>query len=191
VNFKKEGSLVIGLSGGIASGKSTALKTFERLGCEVICSDILAAQNFNLLKDRIENHFNTTDKAQIAQKIFKNAQDKKWIETLLHPLVLQEAKTKIKQSTKKIIVFDIPLLFECGLEESFDFTLCIYADFDIRLKRAIFQRKMTKEDFINRDKAQMLLEEKAQRANFVIFNNSNKKDLEEKIEKLFLILNNK
>lgn len=190
MNFRKKGSLVIGLSGGIASGKSTALKAFEKLGCEVICSDTLAAQNFNLLKDKIETHFNTIDKAQIAQKIFKNAQDKKWLEKLLHPLVLKEAQTQIKQSTKKIIVFDIPLLFECGLEDSFDFTLCIYSDFNIRLRRAI-SRKMTKEDFINRDKAQMLLEEKAQRANLVIFNNSNRKDLEEKIEKLFLILNNK
>ncbi len=190
MNFRKNGSLVIGLSGGIASGKSTVLKVFEGLGAEIICSDQLAAQNFALLKDKIEAYFNTADKTQIAQKIFKNAQDKKWLEKLLHPLVLKEAQAKIKQSTKKIIIFDIPLLFECGLEDSFDLTLCVYTDFDIRLKRAL-ARKMTKEDFINRDKAQMLLEEKAQRANLVIFNNSNKKDLEEKIEKLFLILNNK
>lgn len=190
MNFKKEGSLVIGLSGGIASGKSTALKIFEKLGAEIICSDALAAQNFDLLKDKIESHFNTTDKTQIADKIFKNAQDKKWLEKLLHPLVLKEAQARIKQSSKRIIVFDIPLLFECGLEDSFDLTLCIYCDFNIRLKRAI-SRKMAKQDFINRDKAQMLLEEKAQRANLVIFNNSNKRDLEEKIEKLFLILNNK
>ena len=188
--FKKKGSLVIGLSGGIASGKSTALDIFKKLGVQVICSDALAAQNFILLKDKIEAHFKTADKAQIAKKIFKNAQDKKWLEKLLHPLVLQEALLKIKQSSKKIIVFDIPLLFECGLEDSFDFTLCIYSDFNIRLKRAL-ARKMTKTDFLNRDKAQMLLEEKAQRANLVIFNNSTRKDLQEKIEKLFLILNNK
>lgn len=190
MNFRKRGSLVIGLSGGIASGKSTALKIFEKLGAEVVCSDTLAAQNFTLLKDKIQTYFKTEDKAEIASKIFKNAQDKKWLEKLLHPLVLKEAQAKIKQSRKKIIVFDIPLLFECGLEDSFDLTLCIYGDFDIRLKRAI-ARKMTKEDFINRDKAQLALEKKAQRANLVIFNNSNRKDLEEKIEKLFLILKNK
>lgn len=190
MNFRKEGSFVIGLSGGLASGKSAVLKVFEKLGAEVICSDELSAQNFALLKDKIEGYFNTTDKAQIAEKIFKNAQDKKWLEKLLHPLVLQEALLKIKQSAKKIIVFDIPLLFECGLEDSFDLTLCVYTDFDIRLKRAL-ARKMTKEDFINRDKAQLPLEQKAQRANLVIFNNSTRKDLQEKIEKLFLILNNK
>lgn len=190
MNFKKEGSFVIGLSGGIASGKSTALKIFEKLGAEVICSDTLAAKNFVLLKDKIEAYFKTTDKAQIAGKIFKNAQDKKWLEKLLHPLVLQEALLQIKKSKKKIIIFDIPLLFECGLEDSFDLTLCIYSDFNIRMKRA-FARKMTKTDFANRDKAQMLLEEKAQKANLVIFNNTTRKDLQEKIEKLFLILNNK
>lgn len=190
MNFKKEGSLVIGLSGAIASGKSTALKIFKELGAEIICSDDLAAQNFALLKDKIKAYFNTEDKAQIAQRIFKNAQEKKWLEKLLHPLVLQEALLKIKQSDKKIIVFDIPLLFECGLEDSFDFTLCIYADFAIRQKRAL-TRKMTKTDFINRDKSQLPLEEKAQRADLVIFNNQTRKDLTEKIEKLFLILNNK
>ena len=190
MNFRKEGSLVIGLSGGIASGKSTVLKIFKELGAEVICSDTLAARNFTLLKDKIEAHFNTADKAQIATKIFKNAQDKKWLEKLLHPLVLKEADSKIKQSTQKIIVFDLPLLFECGLENSFDFTLCVYADFNIRLKRAI-ARKMTKQDFINRDKAQISLEEKAQRADFVIFNNLTRRELQEKIEKLFLILKNK
>ena len=190
MNFRKEGSLVIGLSGGIASGKSTVLKIFEKLGAQIICSDTLAAKNFTLLKDKIEAYFNTADKAEIAQKIFKNAQDKKWLEKLLHPLVLQEALLTIKKSRKKIIVFDIPLLFECGLEDSFDLTLCVYGDFAIRLKRAL-SRKMTKQDFINRDKAQLPLEEKAQRANLVIFNNSTRKDLEEKIQKLFLILNNK
>ena len=105
----------------------------------------------------------------------------------MHPLVLQQALLQIEKSKKKIIIFDIPLLFECGLEESFDLTLCVYADFNIRLKRAL-ARKMTKEDFINRDKAQMLLEEKAQKANIVVYNNSTRKDLQEKIEKLFLIL---
>ncbi len=190
MNFKKEGAFVIGLSGGIASGKSTALEIFKKLGAQIICSDSLAAKNFNLLKDKIQAHFMTEDKAKIAEKIFKNAQEKNWLEKLLHPLVLKEAAAIIKQSSKKIIVFDIPLLFECGLEDSFDLTLCIYCDLDSRLKRAI-SRKMTKQDFISRDKAQIALEEKAQRANLVIFNNSNKKDLEEKIAKLFLILNNK
>jgi dephospho-CoA kinase len=190
VNFRKTGSLVIGLSGGIASGKSTVLKIFEELGAEIICSDNLAAQNFDLLKDKIKAYFNTDEKEQIAKKIFKNAQDKKWLEKLLHPLVLKEAESKIKQSTKKIIVFDIPLLFECGLEDGFDLTLCVYTDFNIRLKRAL-SRKMTKQDFINRDKAQISLEEKAQRADLVVFNNSTRRDLQEKIEKLFLILKNK
>ena len=72
MNFRKEGFLVIGLSGGIASGKSTALKTFEKLGAEVICSDTLAAKNFALLKDKIETYFKTADKAKLAGKIFKN-----------------------------------------------------------------------------------------------------------------------
>ena len=190
MNFKKKGALVIGLSGGIACGKSTALEVFKKLGAEIICSDTLAAENFSLLKNKIEDYFKTSDKEKIAKKIFKNAQDKKWLEQLLHPLVLQEALLKIKKSTKKIIVFDVPLLFECGFEDSFDLTLCVYTDFDIRLKRAI-NRKMTKTDFINRDKAQLPLEQKAQRANLVVFNNSTRKDLEEKITKLFAILNNK
>ncbi len=190
MNFRKEGSVVIGLSGGIASGKSTVLKIFEELGAKVICSDTLAAYNFDLLKDKIREYFDTDKKEQIAEKIFQNAQDKKWLEKLLHPLVLKEAESEIKQSTKKIIVFDIPLLFECGLENSFDFTLCVYTDFDIRLKRAL-TCKMTKKDFINRDKAQISLEEKAQRADLVVFNNSTRRNLQEKIEKLFLILKNK
>ena len=183
MDFKKEGKIVIGLTGGIASGKSAASDIFAAYGAEVICSDKLSAHYFNVLKDKIEKHFKTTNRAEIAQRIFADTQQRKWLETLLHPLITTEAKDIIANTNKTVIVFDVPLLFESGFDNSFDFTLCIYADYIKRLKRALL-KGFSETDFKQRDNTQMLLESKAQRADIVLYNNATRKDLEEKILKL-------
>ena len=181
INFRKNGKIVLGLTGGISSGKSTAAAAFKKAGALVICADDLAAKYFNLKIKEIQKYFGTCDKAQIAAQIFTDAKKREWLEELLHPLILKEAQRIIKTAKKRVIVFDVPLLFEAGLQNGFDLVLCIYASFKTRQNRTPFARA----DFKKRDAAQIPLEAKAAAADIVIFSESAKKDLETKIKKLY------
>ncbi|MDR1941385.1 MAG: dephospho-CoA kinase [Endomicrobium sp.] len=184
INFKTSGKIVVGLTGAMASGKSEASSIFKKAGAEVICADCLAAKYFNLTRVKIKNYFKTADKKLISKEVFQNAAKRKWLEKLLHPLILKEAAGIIKKTKNKIIVFDAPLLFEAGLQNAFDLTLCVYAEREESLERAL-SKGVGAEDFKRRCRAQIAPERKAQMADIVLYNNASRKDLENKIKKLY------
>lgn len=190
MDFRREGKTVIGLTGGISGGKSTALEIFKELGAQTICADELSKKYFEVLKDKIRETFRSCDRAEIAERVFKDDVKRKWLENLLHPLILKEAEQTIDSADKAIIVFDLPLLFEAGLENCFDLTLCIYADDKIRLARAA-AKGFKEADFKARDFKQTPLWLKAQKADAVIYNNGGRKELKDKIERFFNILKQK
>ncbi len=183
-DFKVKGKTVIGLTGSIASGKSAAAAIFKKLGAQVLSADELSAKHFVLNMPQIQSYFGTTDKQKIAAAVFASADKKLWLEKLLHPSILADAAQSIKESQNKIIVFDVPLLFESGLQTGFDLTVCITAPYDVRLKRAI-ARGLKEGDFKSRDSAQMPQEEKIKRAAAVFENNAALEDLEVKITKFY------
>ncbi|MDD6173473.1 MAG: dephospho-CoA kinase [Elusimicrobia bacterium] len=190
MDFRRKGKTVIGLTGGISGGKSTALEIFKELGALTICADELSKKYFEIFKDKIREAFASCDRAEIAARIFKDDVKRKWLENLLHPFILKEAAEIINSAEEKIIIFDLPLLFEAGLENSFDLTLCIYADDKIRLSRAV-NKGFKAEDFKARDLKQTPLWVKAQKADIVIYNNESRKELKDKTERFFNILNKK
>ena len=184
LNFRQEGKTVIGLSGAIASGKTAALEEFAALGAETICADKLAAKHRTALKEKLKLTFGTEDKKHLAQIILEDKEKLKQLENMLHPLVLKEAKEIIKNTSKKIIVFAVPLLFEKGLEDSFDLTICIYSSYRKRLKRAILRG--TSESYFNWcEQTQLPMAEKAERADIIIFNEGPRVNLKDKIKHLF------
>ena len=187
MDFRIKGKKVIGLTGGISSGKSTVLEIFGELGAETICADNLGRKYFEILKDRIAETFNTADRAKIASLIFKDDAKRKWLENLLHPMIISQAQEIIKNTDKAIIVFDLPLLFEAGLEGGFDLTICVWADDKVRLARAL-AKGFDREDFKRRDLKQYGLELKADKADIVICNNGDRKTLKEKTVRIFNII---
>ena len=187
MDFRRAGKKVIGLTGGMASGKSAVLDMFGELGAETICADKLGKKYFEILKDRINEVFDTSDRAKIAASVFKDDAKRKWLENLLHPMILAQAQEIIKNTDKEIIVFDLPLLFEAGLEGGFDLTICVLSDDKTRLKRAL-AKGFDKEDFKRRDLKQERQEIKADKADIVIYNNGDRKTLREKAVKIFNII---
>lgn len=187
MDFRIKGKKVIGLTGGISSGKSTVLEILGGLGAETICADNLGRKYFEILKDRIAETFNTADRAKIASLIFKDDAKRKWLENLLHPMIISQAQEIIKNTDKAIIVFDLPLLFEAGLEGRFDLTICVWADDKVRLARAL-AKGFEREDFKRRDLKQYGLELKADKADIVICNNGDRKTLKEKTVRIFNII---
>ncbi len=184
LNFRCEGKTVIALSGAIACGKTAALEEFAALGAETICADTLAAKYRTALKGKIKKAFGTDDKKHLAQLVFEDKDKLKELENMLHPLILKEAQEIIKNTNKKVIIFAIPLLFEKGLEDGFDLTICIYASYQKRLKRALLRG--TNENYFNYcEKTQLPMAEKANRADIIIFNEGPRVNLRGKIKRLF------
>ena len=183
-DFKVKGKTVIGLTGSIASGKSAAAAIFKNLGAQVLSADELSAKHFALKLPQIQTYFGTTDKQKIAATVFADGSKKLWLENLLHPAILADAAQSIKESQNKIFVFDVPLLFESGLQSSFDITLCITAPYELRLKRAV-ARGLSEGDFKKRDSSQMPQEEKIKKAAVVLENDAQLEDLEVKIKKFY------
>jgi dephospho-CoA kinase len=184
MNFRAKNKIVIGLTGAIACGKTTAARIFKKSGAEVICADALAAKRFDLICAKIEKYFKTSDKNKIVVQIFKNISKRKWLEKQIHPFVIKEAKDIIKTTKNDIVIFDAPLLFEAGLKNAFDLTLCVYASPEIRIKRALL-KGIDAEDFKGRDRAQIPQEQKAQTADIVLYNNATRKDFENKVIKFY------
>ena len=184
MDFKTKGKIIIGLTGGLASGKTAAAGFFEDGGALVICSDTLAAKHFALNSDKIKKLFGTADKKEIAALVFKDARKRKQLEALLHPLITKEAAQIIKAAKNRVIVFDMPLLYEAGFGSSFDLTLCVYAAQTTRAARAL-KKGISAADFKNRNAAQLPLEAKAQMADIVLYNEGTHAALRAKILKLY------
>lgn len=197
-NLEKRPKL-IGLTGNIGSGKSTAARFIEELGIPCISSDQIVhdlyAQNEELKNFLIEN-FSSLDKKVIAQNIFGEEEEKKTkrklLELKVHPLVEEKLQQWIvSHSNYPILVNDVPLLFEAHLESRFDSIIFIQVDEAIQLKRLRKRNPLMSEtEIIARIKSQMPQEIKIAKANFIIPNNGSLQDfqvqIQETLEKLIL-----
>ena len=189
MNFKTRNKLTIGLTGGILCGKSTALAAWKGAGAYVISCDELAREITARagVSRRIAALFATQDRAEIARQTFSNETKRKQLEQLLHPLILREVKKRLQAAVQPVRVVEVPLLFEVGLQNAFDLTVCIAAPEKVRAKR-LAARGMTKTDFVKRSRAQFSQAEKAALADICMINEGTKQALIQKTETLYQAL---
>lgn len=128
--------LFIGLTGGIGSGKSLALAELRRAGAEVIDLDEIARRQAKspALAARLKRAFGTSERAAIAAQVFRHPAKRRKLEGLTHPPILREMRRRMR-AAKGVVVVDVPLLFEGGLQGEFDATVTISASRSVRLKR--------------------------------------------------------
>lgn len=186
MNFKSKNKLVIGLTGGMLSGKSTALKVFARCGAFVLSCDELVREISarSSVQKKITDLFGKNDKTFLTQKVFHSAGARKKLENLLHPLVLAEMKKRLKEDKNKIQVVEVPLLFEAGWEKFFDCTLALMAP-DKNLKKRLSARQVKKEDFEKRSAAQFSAEKKVALADICLLNDGTVEHLTQKVQNLY------
>lgn len=139
--------LIIGLTGGIGSGKSAASDHLESLGINIVDTDIVArlvvAPNTPALQ-QISDHFGSTvllddgnlDRAQLRNIIFQDPAQKTWLEALLHPIIRQETLRQLNQSNSPYTVLVSPLLLETNQHELCDRVLVIDVPEEIQVQRA-------------------------------------------------------
>ena len=188
---------LVGITGGIGSGKTTFSNHLKKLGYLVHESDLVVSQIYTkpkkqflrFIKEKISqdavNH-NKINKTKIANVIFNNKAIKKLLETRIHKEVQNSRDAFIKKNKKnknKLIFADIPLLFENKLEKDFDLVICIISSEKNRIKRVLENKKFTKENLNKILKAQTTDKERKKRSQIIINNNKTKKDFIFSVEK--------
>lgn len=176
----------IGLTGGIGCGKTAAAAAFGRLGFRVISADrlahevLLAPAVLRAIQERwgdevlLENGL--PDRKFIAARVFANASDRAWLESLIHPAVQKAWQDAIADDSVDWLV-EIPLLFEKGWEGKFDRTVCLSSTRDHQLER-LKERGWSEAELAAREAAQLPLGEKERRAAHVLRNDGTLAELE-------------
>lgn len=192
----------IGITGNIGSGKSTVAKMLVEKGAALIDADALAreathdAEVLEQIQEKLGSDLVTNgklDRAKTAELVFNNPDARKILNSIIHPLVRQKSEEAMRvlessPSPPPVILQDIPLLFENGLEKNLDAVIVVYAPLEVRLARVTARSNMSLEDFYARDKSQMPLEEKVKRATYVIDNSGELAALGKQVNKLWKTL---
>jgi dephospho-CoA kinase len=179
--------LTIGLTGGIAAGKSEALAAFGRLGAATLSSDAVVHDLLEgePLRTELAERWGPevapegapTDRGRIGGIVFADPAELTWLESTIHPLVGAETAAWIAGLPEEVefAVIEVPLLFEGGREKIFDTTVSIVAAEDVRRERAAARGHALVDA---REARQLTQEEKAERAEHVVVNDGSVDDLE-------------
>lgn len=184
--------LKIGLTGGIAAGKSEALAAFGRLGAATLSSD--AVVHDLLESEGLRNHLvehwgpevapeGRIDRTRIGQIVFADPDQLTWLEAQIHPLVAERTATWLTSLPPgtEIAVVEVPLLFEGGRDEVFDTTVAVVAADDLRRDRAAARGHALVDE---REARQLSQLEKSERADHVVENDGSIEDLERALSAL-------
>lgn len=172
--------LKIGITGGIGSGKTFICRLFEALGIPVYNADEEAKRLMNTdirLKEKLIAQFGEAtykdgllDRAFLANMVFSDKNKLELLNSIVHPVVIQEAKDWAERQTTRYSLKEAALLFESGSYKEQDYTILVTAPMDIRIQRVIERDGATEQQVQERINKQLSDEEKLQLADFVIVN---------------------
>ena len=184
-----------GLTGGIGSGKSTALRLFAELGCATLSTDQVVHEIqqqpdvINAFVDRFGSEVigeDGIDRAAVARIVFSDPKQREWIESLIWPLVGSRVaewrkQVEVQVGPARAAVIEVPLLFESGMDAAFDGTISVTADDTLREKRVA---ERGQEAVAEREARQMSQSQKAERATWSVVNDGSINDLRLKLSGL-------
>jgi dephospho-CoA kinase len=178
--------LKIGLTGGIAAGKSEALKAFARLGAATLSSDAVVHELLEgeALRARLAERWGPevlaergVDRAKIGEIVFADPDELSWLEAQIHPLVQERTVAWLLSlpADTEFAVVEVPLLFEAGGDSAFDTTVAVVTADEVRRERAAARGHALVDE---REARQLTQPEKAERAEHIIENDGSLEDLE-------------
>lgn len=199
--MKKSRPLIIGITGGIGSGKTTVANHFEKLGFPLYNSDLRARDiqnnNANVIKQikaifGDESYHNEgLNRPFIASQIFNNKEKLKQLNAIVHPAVFKDFEQWINQQNTKFILKEAAILIESGSYKDCDIIISVIADSEIKIKRVQERDQLTPEQIIARMNNQLSDQEKIKYSDYIIENNSDLDHLYKEVEKVaFDIKNN-
>ncbi|CAM2790177.1 dephospho-CoA kinase [Rariglobus hedericola] len=171
--------MILGITGGMGGGKSTAMRFFEEAGFRRIDSDRIVREDLltdpavvGLIKAKfpdVVNAQNEVQRAELARYVFGNDEDRVWLEKLLHPMVYNRWQELMAADPAADWAIETPLLFEQGLENWFDFTVCVSTSSANQLVRLI-ERGIPQSLAEQRISKQLPLAQKLEKADFILSN---------------------
>ncbi len=184
--------LKIGLTGGIAAGKSEALKAFARLGAATLSSDAVVHELLESpeLQETLVARWGpevalegTIDRAKIGEIVFADPEQLSWLEGQIHPLVQGRTAAWLLSlpADTEVAVVEVPLLFEAGSHGAFDTTVAVVTADEVRRERAAARGQALVDE---REARQLTQPEKAERAEHVVENDGSVEDLEQALSAL-------
>ncbi len=175
---------VIGLTGGIASGKSVVAQYLHRLGAEILDADAIAYQlsqpDQPIWQAYVQRYGNEVllpngdlNRRAAAEKVFTSESEKAWLNSMAHPLIRFEMESRLetlKRNGNVNVFLDVPLLYEAGWESMVEAVWVVYVSADIQKARLMKRNAFSSQEAERRIKAQMPIEEKKEKADVVIYN---------------------
>ena len=186
---------VVGLTGGIGSGKSAATAIFEDLGIDVVDADLASreavlpgSKALDQIKKKFGNEILLEDqslnRARLREIIFDNSEDKTWLEQLLHPEIRHIIQSKLENSSSEYVILVSPLLFETDQHEFCNTTILIDSSLNSQVSRTS-KRDSVSEDSVKKIiSAQMSRDDKLKIAKIVINNDDSLEQLESNVKKV-------
>ena len=187
--------MIVGLTGGIGSGKSVAGNFFIELGIDLIDADMISK---NILDDNLQarksfvetfgegylNENNKIDRSLLRKDILKDNNKKEQLELIIHPIVQEEILRFISKSNSIYKIIMVPLIFETNSKDFYDKIILIDCEENYQIERASQRDKKTKEDIVNIIKNQATREQRQSIADEIILNNSTLEDLKSQVIKV-------
>ncbi|WP_037282975.1 dephospho-CoA kinase [Saccharibacillus sacchari] len=189
----------IGLTGGIATGKSTVSKMLASRGVHIVDADIIARDVMNpgqpllaVVADRFGSEFllpeGGLDRRRMAEHIFNRPEEREALNAIVHPAIRAEIRGQVEAAEAAdptgIVAADIPLLYESGLEDLYEKIVVVYVPRAVQLERLTSRDGLTPEQAEGRLNAQLDIEEKKRRADFVIDNSGTLEETRRQVEEL-------
>jgi dephospho-CoA kinase len=190
----------IGLTGGLASGKSLVARIFKSLGCALIDTDAIARDvvvpgtaGWQAVVKEFGPHIlaenNTIDRPKLAGIIFNDAGRREILNSILHPLIMRAVREQAAAieagDPDAVVVVDVPLLIECGMQDDFDEVVVVWTPRETQISRMMERDGLPEAEARQRLAAQLPLDQKKAYATFVVENDADEEKTEAQVRRIF------
>ncbi len=195
--------ILVGLTGGIATGKSTVAGMFKRCGAVVIDADALAREIVQPGKPAwrgivtafgktVLNPDRTVNRPALGAKVFGHPAKLRRLERIIHPRVAREQRRLTQQAARNnphaVVIYDVPLLFEAGIDTRVDTIIVVTADRETQIARLKKRNRLSRADALRRIRSQMPLAEKRRRAAYTLNGTRPLPQLRQQVRSLYRLL---
>lgn len=197
-----EGMKVVGLTGGIASGKSTVSNMLRELGAQVIDADVVAREvvepgtpGLKQIAERfpgVIGEDGRLDRAKLGARIFADPEERKALNEIIHPLIhmaVLEKTFALKAAGVTTVIYDAPLLIENGLQHAMDAVILVAAPQDVQVDRLIARNGLSREEALARIASQLPLEKKRPYATWIVENAGSLEETRRQVERIWEAIN--
>lgn len=188
--------ILLGVTGGIGSGKTLVCRFLEQMGCSIYHADHIAKQLYKknaFLKKKLIRTFgngvlnskNNVSLLELRKIVFSTKSNQQRVGKIVHPFVISEVMKSIKNNKSRFIAIESALIFETNFDRYLNYTVLVYSDIKKRIQRIAKRDKFLEKDIRMIIKLQMPEKEKIKRADFVIPNNGSINELKKNVKVLF------